>query len=271
MNKYSFIFTLLLLNCQNNEQLTINNLKFPDAYRLSIVENNVESVTFRKNIDSYFLYLDELKDGKITYDSIGRLISYNMYPFGHSMKLVYENKNFIKQHSTFSDYNSEEKFKNLFISDSLTMITYYLNSMNDINIPLNHITNYYKFNENGILIFEFQKGQIDFPTHRHQTIEYSYSKDLKVSSLKTNYLLSEEKSKNLQEERPNNWKNYYPKTKYDTFIYNGNKIKQQNTEIQFIIKKPPLHIKTYYDEQGLKLKSVIQDSIIMNYSYSFRE
>lgn len=275
MNKHILIIILFSsLSCQKEKQLTIDDLIFPDAYRQSIIDNNVESVTFRKNIDPFYidLYLHELEDGKIIFDSLGRIIKHEQHEVSKSiLELAYESKIFINRRATDSDYYSEDNYKNLFISDSLTMITHFSNYINESKIPLDHITNYYKFNENGYLFFEFQEGQIDFRPYTHHTIEYNYNKDLKISSLKTNYLLSQDEYDLLQAEKPNNWKTYYPKTKFDTIFYNGNKITHQNTEIQFVINKNPLQINTFYDDRGLKVKSVIQDSIIMTYNYTYRK
>lgn len=259
---------LLILTSCSDRELTVRDLVFPDFERLFIQKNNIDSTiylgknphvkwVFGNSIATWdtvgFLNWKFQPVGHLCYDSMGRVIKddterYDTFRYGYDSLGILNFRN-CQYWDIRWVMNSTYKFS----PDSLIMHQYWT-LRSDL-----YYTARFKFNSNGYLIEEFNDDRDNNGGITRTTLRsYEYAKDRLIK-------MTEQIHRNSQLVSHSSLDIYYDKDNIldSTVFY----IDSDTIDDGYDESKGKYKMATYYDNHGLRVRSILKDTLEIRYRH----
>jgi hypothetical protein len=241
-----FVFAIVLLgiSCSTRQPPSIGDLKFNDFERQAIAKNSVDTTFLIATNWSLRDGTDTI--GAVCYDKTGRVIADYSNKW-ESFKYSYDSLGFPK-YRYYRDFDVPLEFKPTysFNADSLILHQKWTGDYT--------YTCKYFFNSEGFLLQILSDDSDNRSGKRLVTTTYGYGQDKKL--LKETEIIK--KDDKLEQE------------KVTTFFYStDNVLDSTHSEINSA-DEGKFEVVTYYDEQGLKVKTIKQDSLEVRYIHHIR-
>ncbi len=254
----SFYLLPFIFGCKQKSLLEIQDLKFVNIEKNAIVLNQIDTTYL---ISDFKLYGYGKTDtfGYNVYNKRGNLITEWRYGFmGPPMSTYLYDSNDLVVHKEYStDYWLRFDVTYKFIPDSLLLYQYWSDGA-----PVSC----FWFNEKGLLIRSKDNIHGGWASEIISTFEYDDGNNLVRKVEKPNYRRVEELELR---------KNYFERgiSSYDIteYFYNGQKLDSVITK--YYIEDNPQNnytSKTYFNESGLRYKTILMDTIITTYLHKSR-
>jgi hypothetical protein len=245
MNKvFAFAIALLGLSCTTREDVNVGDLKFVDFERQAIANHSVDT-TFLISTN-WSLRDDRDTIGAVCYDTTGRVIADYSNKW-ESFKYSYDSLGF-PQYRYYRDFDVRLEFKPTY-SFNADSIILYQTWTGDYTYTCK-----YFFDSEGHLLKILSNDPDNISGKRLVTTTYKYGQDKKIIE-ETEIIIKDE---NFQQQ------------KVTSFFYSSdNVIDSTHSEINSA-DKGKFKIVTYYDDEGLKLKTIKQDSLEIKYVHHKR-
>jgi len=264
----AFIAVIGLWGCSNEQTkpLKLSDLKFPDVEKEAIKRNNIDTVfLISKNVLlnlRLFNIVGHDTIGFNNYDAFGNILTEQRKEFdGHFVQFEYDSLGFLK-HKIFST-DVELQYK----------VDYQFNSNNRMfqqfwTYKYHTDTSFYKFDIHGKLISTDESNHATLGVHMRT--KYDYNERNLLITKTDSFLFSRNDSafyKLNQGEKAN-----FPVKNITKYHYSGNKIDFTDCTFYFSSNSKKNYTeKTYYDELGLKNKTVLMDTLVTTYIYKRRK
>jgi len=262
----ALIASLVLLGCSDNyvnETIDFSDLSFPDPEREYLLNNKVDTMFFITKEESLKLaFLKETDTFKYRiYDSLGLLIKEKEFGFGgHTMSLQYDSLNFLKHKRYFTDFLAVFTPTYSYVKDSLLLYQYWTGNGIDTSI--------FRFDKQGRLIESEEYSHNDCGSGRFYKSQYFYNSKNQLTKkiaitpiIDMDYFIEYEKD----------WGELTSTAYITNYHYSENKLDSTITCFYYPSDWSYYHTeKTYYDEKGLRTRTIIKDSLEIRYAYSFK-
>lgn len=266
MNKHFVSILILILGCATKPTLTVRELKFPDYEKDNLSLNNIDTTYFigkntlvkwsygelvngDANDTAKFFNWKFEKVGFVKYDSLGRAIRDETKRW---KTYTYQYDDFgILNYIVYRDWDVTPKYKSTytFLPDSLILYQHWTQDS-----KLHHVSKFL-FNDEGLLTEEFNNdndntGNITRNTHR--IYQYTDGKlIIKKETIDIDGITDVETN---------------------TTLYYSGQSRLDSTVCQVQSKKEGSYkMVTYYDNLGLKLKTVLMDTVLIQYLHIKRQ
>ncbi len=254
------ILTFSLFSCNDNT-LKISELDFLDFNQAIILKNDIKKTFLISGFDTA-LYKKNDTIEIIEYDRSGNIKNvwrkYFMYSINE--KYEYDSLNLEKQKIFLTDFKAIFNFRYEFDNDSLILYKYYTEpsigiSKQDISKP----AAIFKFNNDGKILESSQYQNNDYGKGKKLTTKYDF--DTKLNLLSSKEILYEP-SDNEDSSFTSNEKTdyYYSDKKLDSTLSTFSWIDREN-------QKQSYSRKVIFNKNGLALKTITMDSLIVYYKH----
>ena len=271
MKKPYVVILLVFLNCGCKTDLTIRDLKFADYERESIAANKVDTTyliaknpfikwsygeLIPSNIGDTTRFMNwRFEDvGFVTYDSLGRLVCdeskrWKTYSYLYDSAGIL-NFTIYREWDVRLEYSSTYKF----FPDSLVLHQNWRDQGWQMQGPQQQHISIFRFNSQGQLIHEFNDNDntVGITRATHRIFNY---KNSKLRMIEEQILVNDSVS-----------------FRRDTELFFSINGKLDSTVAEIYSKNDGQYkMVTMYDNQGLKSKSILMDSLVILYRHTRRE
>ena len=265
----ALIASLVLLGCSDNhvyinETIDFSDLQFPDPEKEYLLNNKVDTMVFMTKEESLKLFsFDDRADTfkYRIYDLLGRLVEEEEIGFGgYRMHLQYDSLNFLKHKVYFTDFAAVFAPTYNYVKDSLLLYQYWTGNGIDTSI--------FRFDRQGKLIESEEYSHNDFGSGRFYKSQYFYNSKNQLTKkiaitpiVDMDYFIEYEKD----------WGELTSTAYITNYHYSENKLDSTITYFYYPSDRSYYHTeKTYYNEKGLRVNTIIKDSLEIRYAYSFK-
>jgi YD repeat-containing protein len=240
-----FVFAILLLglSCSARGPVNVNALKFPDFERQAIAKNSVDTTFLISTNWSLRNSSDTI--GAVCYDTAGRIIADYSNKW-ESFKYSYDSLGF-PQYRYYRDFDVPLEFKPMYSFKSDSMILYQTWT-GDYTYTCKFF-----FDSEGNLLKTLNDDPDNKSGNRAVTTTYTYSQDNKLIK-ETEIIKKDDK---LEQH------------KVTSFFYSKNNV-ADFTRSEISADEGNFKVVTYYDDRGLKVKTIKQDSLEIRYIHHRR-
>ncbi len=254
------ILTFSLFSC-NDKTLKMSELDFLDFNQASILKNDIKKTLLISGFDTA-LYKKNDTIEIIEYNKSGNIKNVWRKSFMYSINEEYEydSLNLEKQKIFFTDFKAIFNFRYEFDNDSLILYKYYTKpsigiSKQDISKP----AAIFKFKNDGKILESSQYQNNDYGKGKKLTTKYDY--DTKSNSLSSKEILyepSDNEDSSLSSNAITDY--YYSNKKLDSTLTTFSWIDRENQKQSYLRK-------VIFDQNGLALKAITMDSLIIYYKH----
>lgn len=261
MKQYIFIttFFLLFFGCEHAPKIKLTDLKFADINKEYLCANQIETTYLISKNKSLNLGGSDTF-GYLSYDKKGTLLNERIREFfGHHVAYEYDSIGFVKYKSYVTDFSAEFIPTYKFIADSLLLYQFWIGSDSDTCV--------FKFDNAGKVIEVIEYANDDHGKGRHFKTVYEYNTSGKLLKKTVNLLISMERQQIYELE----YRKGLSTQNITNYFYSDNKLKLTVTIFYFpTYPNQNYKSKTYYNNLGLRDRTIEMDTIIIRYEHRTR-
>jgi hypothetical protein len=259
-NVLSTILIFSFLSCKD-ETIKISELDFLDFNQTSILKNDIKKTLLISEFETAIYKKNDTIE-VIEYNRNGNIKNVWRKSFMYSINEVfeYDSLNLEKQKIHFTDFKAVFNFRYEFDNENLMLYKYYIEPSTGIsNQEISKPAGIYKFQNDGKIFESIEYENNDYGKGKKVTTKFNF--DTKLNSLSSKEILyeaSDIEDTSLSSNARTDY--YYSNKRLDSTLTTFSWIDREN-------QKQSYSRKVIFDRNGLALKAITMDSLIVYYKH----